>query len=288
MKEVIVSSIRTRMLRTSKKETYEQYTDYINTHLKTASERNSDIIALSEQVFLQYTKEDCFSYDSPILAKFSGFAKKYDTNIILPVGICDNGKLYNEAIVYDRKGKIAGIYRKTHITQLEIKYGFSAGNSLEPIELDFGKIGIVICWDALFEETFRVYSLKGAKIIFSVTHQMGPGRTNYEAMLRGYAVSNVCYIATATVGKEKGQAIAKLGTPDFLPSLVIDPDGSIIASRNEYEGVLTSFIDIDRGSPVYGMSYEKVLNMYDIIKKDRRPELYKEICKPNDTSKHNF
>lgn len=94
----------------------------------------------------------------------------------------------NSILIFDRSGKIMGKYRKTHaaidhfdgdppwarppmgksrewMLQNDPEWIMEPGNELPVFEFDFGRVGILTCYDGWFPEPARVLSLKGAELI---------------------------------------------------------------------------------------------------------------------------
>lgn len=81
-------------------------------------------------------------------------AKRFNTNIVCgSVIIEDEGKRYNSAFVVDRYGNVVGEYRKIHLFNY---FGGNEGTYICPgerpfvAELDFGKVGVSMCFDIKF------------------------------------------------------------------------------------------------------------------------------------------
>ena len=110
--------------------------------------------------------------------------------------VYEDGKFANTALLFDRSGKIAGKYHKPHaaVDQFEGTPPWSAppkgkdadwfirndpewamqrGEDLPVFDLDFGRIGILTCYDGWFPETFRVLSLKGAELLVWINGRGG-------------------------------------------------------------------------------------------------------------------
>ncbi len=108
----------------------------------------------------------------------------------------DGDAFANAALLFDRKGHIQGKYYKTHaaVDKFEGSPAFSRppsgrdrkwfvkndpewimekGKDLPVFDLDFGRIGILTCYDGWFPESFRVLSLKGAEIIVWINGRGG-------------------------------------------------------------------------------------------------------------------
>jgi len=63
--------------------------------------------------------------------------------------------IYNTGILIDRKGKIIGKYRKTHLPPEEYsREGVTPGTDYPVFETDFGKIGILICYGHVMAISF--------------------------------------------------------------------------------------------------------------------------------------
>jgi predicted amidohydrolase len=67
--------------------------------------------------------------------------------IIAGLPIWEQGKLYNAAYLYDRQGQRVGLYRKIHPTESEMEDGISPGCTPTAFDLDFGRVGVTICFD---------------------------------------------------------------------------------------------------------------------------------------------
>lgn len=110
--------------------------------------------------------------------------------------VFDNGAFANTVLIFGRNGEIAGKYHKTHAAvdhyegdppwskppsgkdrawfiRNDPEWIMEKGNDLPVFELDFGKVGVLTCYDGWFPETFQVLSLKGAEIIVWINGRRG-------------------------------------------------------------------------------------------------------------------
>ncbi len=74
-------------------------------------------------------------------------------------------KIFNTVFLIDRSGRILYKYKKVHLWKSELE-NVSPGKTNKVIRTDFGKIGIINCWDFAFPEFVKNLSKEGAKIIF--------------------------------------------------------------------------------------------------------------------------
>jgi predicted amidohydrolase len=114
--------------------------------------------------------------DGPWYRRYRDLARELDTPLVGWLLESDNRRLYNCAVVLNRDGEFVGKYRKVHANLGEQTWwGWSQGNSFEPIELGGVRYGFSICADMWFPETVRCGELLGADIIvhLSIADDMG-------------------------------------------------------------------------------------------------------------------
>jgi N-carbamoyl-D-amino-acid hydrolase len=197
------------------------------------------------------------------------------------------GRHFNAAILVGKDGAIAGKYRKVHLPghaehdparshqHLEKRY-FEPGDLGFPVFRMLGGIlGMCICNDRRWPETYRVMGLQGVEMIVlgyntpSVNSQRnaeaGDQRIfHHKLSLQSGAYQNSCWVvAVAKAGVEDGH-------PMFANSVIVDPDGHIVAeSRTEGDELLVHDCDLD--ATRFGKE-----TMFDFAR-HRRPEHYGRI-----------
>jgi predicted amidohydrolase len=91
-------------------------------------------------------------------------AKKHNTILIAGYPEAENDHYFNSAMMVSPSGETHN-YRKTHLFSYETKL-FQEGNEKPPIiNTDWGKIGIMICFDWFFPETTQYLAMNGAQLI---------------------------------------------------------------------------------------------------------------------------
>jgi beta-ureidopropionase len=157
-------------------------------------------------------------------------ARRAGAYVICPIKNQREGVLWNSAIVIDRQGQIVGIYDKAQPVTSSFDYtvfesGVQPGPADVPIfDLDFGRIGIQICYDAGFPETWRRLAEKGASLVF------WPSAYNGGFPLQVYAYLHHYYV------------VSSVRTDS---SRIIDPLGQILHQTDERHNVIYRDINLD-------------------------------------------
>ena len=145
-------------------------------------------------------------------------AKKF--GIVLVTSLFEKrtaGLYHNTAVVFEKDGKIAGIYRKMHIPddpQFYEKFYFTPGDlGFEPIDTSVGRLGVLVCWDQWYPEAARLMALRGAEILIYPTaigwfdgdekDEKSRQLEAWVAVQRGHSVANgIPVIAVNRIGFE--------------------------------------------------------------------------------------
>lgn len=233
--------------------------------LDKAGRENPDAILLTEFFPERGVKGTARDRSEPIPGPatdvLSRKAREYNCYVIAGVLELDGGKTYDTAVLIDRAGRIAGKYRKTHLPLAEIEDGETPGNEYPVFETDFGRIGILICWDFVFPETFRIMRLKGAEIVFLPTAG-DPGARHWDTITRARALDNGLYLV-ASVG-------------DGAASRIVNPDGEVIAETTD--GLAAAELEVTRQSRLWWLSVGPANGeLKSLVIQERRPETYKRV-----------
>jgi beta-ureidopropionase len=147
-----------------------------------------------------------------VLIRFAEFAKQNNCYTICPVYTRQDGKLFNSAIVFDRKGNRIGYYDKIHLADYEIRDGFTCGSLIQPvIKTEFGPIGIQICFDIEWDDGWTMLRQQGAKIIFWSSAFAGGKCVNTKAWEHKCVVASATNKNTAKLCDISGEVVAQTG-----------------------------------------------------------------------------
>ena len=263
-----IISLRPCVPNTKKRESYLEHLPYIGSLLDEAGQNKPDLVCLPEDFLYQNGAAE--PIDGPICQMLSQKAKEYETNIVGSLHLSDNGKKYGSAVVFDSQGNLTGRYDKTHLTKMEKEqFGLTAGDKLPVFDLDIGRVGVVICADMLFPELARCLALDGAELIVFPHQQAEPSLEFEKLMVCSRAQDNCVYIVCCTFAAHDER--------EYYPNWIVAPDGKIIAEGPRGEGMTELEIDIHAKVRLQDYFEFGEVDLWDIHKRYRRPELYKRL-----------
>lgn len=188
----------------------------------------------------------------PIATCVSSLAQRYAVHIVaggMPERSFDPDRPYNSCVVFDSSGRVAHVYRKIHLFDVDLadgaKYRESASTmpGTDPLVAQIAgfNVGLSVCYDVRFPELYRALSSAGAEVIVvPAAFTLATGKDHWMVLLRARAIEAQCYVvAAAQWGKHPR------GRQTFGKSCVIDPWGDVIAQASEGEGVVVAPIDRD-------------------------------------------
>ena len=241
--------------------------------IKEAAENNTDLILFPEvqltEFFPQYEKKDAKQYrlriDSDEVKAFQTACKEAHIMAVPNIYLEESGNAYDASMLIDNSGEIIGTQKMVHVAQAkqfyEQDYYTPSDEGFKVFETEYGKIGIVVCFDRHYPESIRTESLMGADIILipTVNTKSEPSEM-FEWELRVQAFHNSVAIAMCNrVGSE--------GEMDFSgESIMVDACGNVIAKADNKEQIL--YVDID----LHESSIIRESKPYTNL---RRVELYK-------------
>lgn len=194
----------------------------------------TDVILLPEGITVVGTGKSYAEVAEPIpgpTTKTLGeLARRRNTYIAAGIYERDGAAIYNTSVLIDRKGALAGKYRKVYLPREEIEAGITAGGEYPVFDTDFGKVGMMICWDVHYVDPARALALQGADLILL---PIWGGNTT---LTRARAIENSVFVAlsgydieTAIIDR-KGETMATAAVPDSVVTATLD-----LAKRYEWE-----------------------------------------------------
>jgi predicted amidohydrolase len=134
-----------------------------------AARQKSDLVVLPETITatgngLSY-RDAAEPIPGPASDYFGELAKQHAVHLVAGLVERDKHLIYNTAVLIGPDGKLIGKYRKVTLPRTEIEAGISPGHEYPVFTTQFGKVGMMICYDGFFPEVARQLSLHGAEVI---------------------------------------------------------------------------------------------------------------------------
>jgi len=135
--------------------TYEKNIEETERCLASAILEQPDIVLLPECFALAgLSPEGHLEHAEPIPGPSAEMCARYaregNAYVICPIYEREGEHVYNTAVVLGRDGEPVGKYRKLHPTIPELDSGVTPGREMGVLDLDFGKIGLMICFDLYY------------------------------------------------------------------------------------------------------------------------------------------
>ena len=261
------------------------------------AKKGAELIVLQELhnglYFCQIEDVNLFDQAEPIPGPstefFGQLAKQY--GVVIVTSLFERrapGLYHNTAVVLEKDGTIAGMYRKMHIPDdpgYYEKFYFTPGDlGFHPIETSLGKLGVLVCWDQWYPEAARLMALQGAQLLIYPTaigfdpndtpDEQERQRMAWQTVQRGHAVANGLPVVTVNrVGQEQcsmfnGQCST---IPFWGTSFVAGPQGELLYEAPTDREVET-VVDVDM------QRSEQVRRWWPFLR-DRRIENYDGLSK---------
>jgi predicted amidohydrolase len=207
--------------------------------IRIAKKNRADIVCFPESCLYRVKT---LRFDDKLLKSINEECRKNSIWAIIVEDVQIKKEKFNLALLINRDGKIVGNYKKMHLYG---DVGVRAGKKTRVFKTDFGKIGIVICWDIAFPELFKKMKKAGAEVVFCPSlwwHDSPKHETEHKkrelkilrALLMARAYENVFFVALCNpVMDFKHQvSYSAIASPTRIMKEIINKEGLITAKVN--------------------------------------------------------
>ncbi len=161
----------------------------------------------------------------PSTAALGDFARSRKSYVVAGLFERDGTAVYNTAVLIDRQGRLAGRYRKVYLPREEYEGGLAPGNSYPVFETDFGRLGLMICWDLQYSDPARAMALNGAEVLAM------PIAGGSEVLGRARAIENHVFLISSGLQ---------------YPTRIVDPAGEVVAVAPGPGTIASATIDLSK------------------------------------------
>ena len=173
--------------------------------------------------------------DQPSIRFMQGLAR--DRGIYVIGGVVTEGTNSlgrNEAVGFAPDGTEAVRYAKIHPFQGAESRNYAGGAEIQTFECGGFRASPFVCYDLRFPEVFRMAVCSGAELFIVIANWPEKRIHHWVTLLQARAVENQAYVA----------GVNRCGKDPYLKypgrSLIIDPQGRILAEADSQEQILTA------------------------------------------------
>jgi len=221
-------------------------------YIKKAKDAGADLIVIPETFMAYIPANSSVKYaevaedlSGPFVSGLQEAAKENGIYVVCGMYESKSGealRAYNTTVILDRNGNLIHSYRKTHLYDAfaykESSNIIPGENELMAVDTEFGKLGVLVCYELRFPEISRQFVLQGADILLVPTAWVAGSmkEEHFETLVKARALENTVYICAAD----------QVGNIYAGRSVVFDPMGVTVASLGEQEGLIVAEIDLKR------------------------------------------
>ena len=287
-----------------------QVVERLIAHLREASTRGCDLVVFPELAlttfFPRWFMDDPAQIDAfferempgpetqPLFDEAKRLGLAFSLGYAELTGDGEGTRRFNSSILVDKQGRIVGKYRKIHLPghaenepwrafqHLEKRY-FETGDLGFPVfDALGGRLGLCICNDRRWPETYRVMGLQGVEMVLlgyntPVHNPPAPehdrlGWFHNQLVMQAGAYQNATWIV----------GVAKAGNEEGVPMIggtqIIAPTGETVAvAVTEEDELITAACDLDLGlsykQSVFDFARHREPNHYRLIVETKGPRL---------------
>ena len=194
-----------------------------------AARQKADIVCLPEAMTRVGNGKTSAEVSEPVPGPSTRFlgelAARHKMWIVAGIYERDGARIYNTAVLLARDGTLAGKYRKVCLPDEEIEAGITPGKDYPVFDTDFGRVGMMICWDVHFPEVARELAARGAEVILL------PIWGGKEVLAQARAMENQVYVVASGFNFRTG---------------IFDRAGTRIADAAKDPEVLLAEVDLNQ------------------------------------------
>lgn len=199
--------------------------------LETAAAFKPDLVLLPETFKMaglpgSSIKANAEPVPGPTFNLISNLARQGNYNLVAGHVVTEGEKIFNKALVINRKGELVGSYNKNYPVENEILCGITPGADVPAFDLDFGRIGTAICFDINWPDLWATLSQKRIDLACWISAYEGG------FPLKSYAWTYQYPIVTSVMPYH---------------ARVIDISGEILCSTSRWSRVVCCDLNLDRG-----------------------------------------
>ncbi len=207
-------------------------TDSVGQFLQTAAAvlpKQLDLIVLPEGITVvgtgKHHADVAEMVPGPTTERLGALARAHSAWVVAGLYERDGAAIYNTAVLINRAGRVVGKYHKVYLPREEVEAGLTPGSAYPVFQTDFGRVGLMICYDVFFPDPARALAAQGADLIAL------PIWGGDETLAKARAIENKVFLVASGYDH---------------PTYVMDPDGVRVAQAAQRGEAAVATIDLER------------------------------------------
>ncbi|MHA1722206.1 MAG: nitrilase-related carbon-nitrogen hydrolase [Candidatus Baldrarchaeia archaeon] len=257
---------------------FNDFEQHVTKLVKLAVKQKIDLLVFPELFTLKLlSKKEILQQKeiSKLLAEYYGeyvdLFSRLSAKHSFPILAGSNGKYFNTAHMFLPSQEVVK-YDKIHLHYIDRILGFSPGSKPVIVDVEFGKVGLMICYDVGFPELARILALKGSYIL--LVPSAAPGESAWRWLrycCHARAIENQSIVVhSCLVGRFKELKFD--GKSAVIVSTDYEKNGVVGQGKYGEEDLAIGTINLKRFWKIRRKTKAPVL-------KDLRPDIYKQLCK---------
>ncbi len=161
----------------------------------------------------------------PTTKRLGELARQRNSYVAAGLYESEGQAVYNTAVLLDRQGRLVGKYRKVYLPREEYEAGLTPGNAFPVFDTDFGRVGMMICYDVFFSDPAKALAAQGAEVILL------PIWGGDETLAKARAIENRIFLVTSGYNH---------------PTYIMDPYGERVSEAHERGTAAVATLDLNR------------------------------------------
>ncbi len=200
--------------------------------IEKAAQQKADLVVFPEYILGKMTVGD------PAVERIRATAREHAVYVIIGLFeiLDDTGRYGNCALLINRQGEIQGRYFKIHPAIGDVPYFWppkdddvewrmEAGDGFPVFDLDFGRVGILTCYDGYFPEPYRILALKGAEILIWINARDGAVE---DFLVKAAMMQNYVHMVCTNNAKGAGTMVAQW--PNAIAAVASAPGEQLVTA----------------------------------------------------------
>ena len=211
-------------------------------YIAEAAKKKADLVVLGETIGAYGTGKKYHEVAEPIPGSstdyFGKLARQHNLYVIVGLNERADHLIYNVAVLIGPDGKVVGKYRKTCLPRGEADGGITPGNEYPVFQTRFGKVGMMVCYDAFFPEVARQLTINGAEVIALPVWGCNP------ELAAARATENHVYLVSSTYTDHN---------QNWIKTAVFNHEGEMIQQAKQWGEVIVAEVDLNARNHWHGL-----------------------------------